>query len=104
MVSMPRIVAHGLLERQVLLAAEEELTADRRSLILALENGGSRYLQAAAQRKRIGRIPPGRDHDLQHLGFRADQGHVDRVSGNAVSRIRNAGHLLKFGMPVSVAL
>src|SRR5262249_31149343 len=93
-VAMPRIVAYGLFECQVLLATKEILTADGGILVGAIEDRGLGNLQRTSQGQWVGRIPLGRDHDFDHFGVAANQCYVDRVGRNAVCCVGDAGNVL----------
>src|SRR5262249_58932283 len=63
-VTAARVVADGLLEGQVLLAAPDEQAADWRVLVGSAEQGGHRDLQATAEGQGIGGRPAPRPHGL----------------------------------------
>ena len=103
MVAFARVVPDRLFEGQVLLAAKQVQVADRGILVGTLQDRGLGDFQAASQRERVGRVPFGRQHDLDDLDLGADQGDVERISGMAVAGVGDAGNVLQRRMLMDVA-
>ena len=100
---MARAVANRLFERKVLLASEQFQRAHGRVGVRLAEDGIHRDPDAAAKCERIGGIPLRSDHGVNHVGFRTEQGDVDRVAGNAVGRVRDAGFTKRDCAPSSTS-
>ena len=97
-----RIVADGLLERQVLLAAEQIEIAHRCIVVGTFEHRRIGNVQTTAPRQRIGRKPFGGQHDRLHFVLAADKRHIQRIAVDAGTRVRDARNVLQRGMPPRV--
>ena len=94
MMPFARTAGHGLLEGEILFAAEQEQIAHRRIVIGAIKHGIGGNAHAARHGDRICRKPACRMHGPHERVLVADQRDVDRIAGMPVAGLRTA---LKFG-------
>ena len=102
MVPLARVGPDRHLEREVLLAAVVVQAAHRRIVVRPLEHRRFGNLQATLERERVGRIPLRGDHDPLQLPLGADDGHVERIAGDARRRVRDAGNVFERRMAIGV--
>ena len=89
-----RALAGGLLESEILAAAEIEQRADRRVPVGAVEQHAAGDLDRGFQGDGIGGKPARRVHRAKHFLLVADQPDIDGVAGNA---LRGARHHRQVG-------
>ena len=84
MVALGWAAAVGLLEGEVLLAAEQEEIAHRRIVVGPVQHGVGGDADAAAEGDRVGRKPARRGHGLVQRLLAADHADIDGIAGMAV--------------------
>jgi hypothetical protein len=87
---LPRAMADGLLESEVLLAGEEKETPYGGLVVRPPKYGIRDDTDAAAGGDRIGGVPSGSRHGPDDLRLRPDESDIDRVTRMPVGRVGDA--------------
>src|SRR5262245_56169737 len=90
MMPLARTAGHGLLEGEVLLAAEQEKIAHRRIIVGAAEHGVGGDAHATCHGDRVRRVPACRPHAAHEVGLITDEADIDRIAGVPVPGLGNA--------------
>ena len=91
MVALLGTAAHQLLEGQILLAAKDVQTADRRVVVFVIQHDTLGDVDARAHRDRVGRMPMRGQQGADHFLLRSHQANVQRIARNAVVGDRDLG-------------